>query len=333
MRRRDFFDVGCEPMSEIGSPNNPNLLDQLLNDDLPTLEWPVSTNSLSSLTPSLLLASDHVANKDLPSTSSQQHELTLPTNLHFETLSRLNVDIHREYDNMARFCSNMTFEEFICSNEIVDGYANLQMVNKSAQEFLVLIKTLHRQMGVRSVTRRDSQNAAAPGDMMTLTMDPALSDDLGTPELNNIPDTHRPAHDSPTMFLVISCFVQLIKHLELIFKIIHNRISDTSMPPIGPAPMAFADVPLIESSSQFILFCELMSHILSQTNIVLGLPSAWSRRSAWTGLLRETRYREMINAELGEVDAESGWTKRPGRLLENMKETKELFVEASMVGF
>lgn len=332
VRRRDFFDTGYEPLDHPRSPDGFDPLNELLNDDLPRLEWPTSTTSLPSFSPSLLLPSENHPLRERPSPPSQHHELTLPTNVHFETLSRLNVDIHREYDNMARFSSDMTFEEFICSNEFVDGYANLQMVNKSAQEFLVVIKALHRQMGARKLLRQNVQTSDISEDVMALAMDPALADAVETLERNDSTQTHQPTYDSPTIFLVISCFVQLIKHLELVFKIIHDRVSDTSIPLIGPAPMAFADVPLIESSSQFILFCELMSHILCQTNLVLGLPSLWSKRSSWTGLLKENRYREMVNTELGEVGAESGWTKRPGRLLEKIRETKDLFVEASMAG-
>ncbi|CAM1510493.1 Fc.00g008280.m01.CDS01 [Cosmosporella sp. VM-42] len=267
--------------------------------------------------------------KELPPPPPSQ--LAITKNIHFETLSRLNVDIHKSYDTISKFVATQTFEDFICMQfDAMNGYENIKMVVKSAQEFLVVIKALHRQMGVKVVSRLGAH------DPLALTMDPEL---LGVPTpstdtSDNIDDDDAfPSHDAPTMFLVISCYVQLIKHLELVFNLVHSRITDKATAPPNPAPMmSFADVPLIEASTQFVLFCELVSHVLGQINLVLGLPSPWAERSVWIGLLKGRRYREMVNAELGSVEG-GVWTERPGRLMDKARATKELFAECSMMGF
>jgi hypothetical protein len=139
-----------------------------------------------------------------------------------------------------------------------------------------------------------------------------------------------PVFDSPTMFLVISCYVQLIKHLEFVFKITFNSLSDPNQDLLESAPMAFADVPLVEPSTQFMLFSELIRHIMSQINLIIGFPSPWSSKSAWTGLMTCQRYKDMLNVELGSV--EDGWTTRPNKLMELNRITKLMLDEFSMMG-
>ncbi|KAH6885738.1 hypothetical protein B0T10DRAFT_491454 [Thelonectria olida] len=259
-----------------------------------------------------------------------QH-IVAPTNQHFEALSRLNVDIHKGWDNMLRFPAQPSFKDFIClPHPTMDGYKNLQLLMKNAQEFLGVIKALHRQLGTQPMSK---QTRSASPDLLALTTDASLSGST-TPSSGSSPTHDLPqlstTHDSPTMFLVISCYVQLIRHIEMVLKIIYDSVADPTAEPVGRAPMAYADVPIIEASSQFILFCELVRHVVGQTNLVLGLPSVWTGRSAWTGLLRHERHRGMVNAELGAVDGL--WTTRPARLLDLTTMSKELFIELSMLG-
>ncbi|RSL40555.1 hypothetical protein CEP53_013291 [Fusarium sp. AF-6] len=263
-----------------------------------------------------------------------QQRIIVPTKLHFETLSKLNVEIHKGWNHVSQCRENTPFDEFICdSYASISGFENLQLVMKSAQEFLVVIKALHRQLGTRTATHR---GRTARSDLTALVMDPALSgttspSSAGSPpgEPGTAPSLP-PVFDSPTMFLVISCYVQLIKHFEFILKCIFDSVSDANQDLIRPAPMEYAHVPLVEASTQFILFSELVRHVLSQINLVLGLPSIWSNRSAWTGLLTCQRYKDMVNVELGAM--EGMWTARPGKLIEMTRLIKEMFVEFSMMG-
>ncbi|OIW31337.1 hypothetical protein CONLIGDRAFT_680048 [Coniochaeta ligniaria NRRL 30616] len=121
--------------------------------------------------------------------------------------------------------------------------------------------------------------------------------------------------DTPIGYLVISCFVQLICPLEVCVSIMHARKADTS----SSEPRLVLDV--------------AFANVLGQIQLMLGLPSPWSTKSAWTGLLTPPRYRDMLNAELGVV--EGGWTARSEKLMEVMEvmsTTKELLLEGSMMG-
>lgn len=263
-----------------------------------------------------------------------QQQIIMPTKLHFETLSKLNVEIHKGWNHVANVREDTPFDQFICDYYAsISGYENLQMVMKSAQEFLVVIKALHRQLGTRTATHR---GRTARSDLTALAIDPALSGTMSPsstgspPGASNTAPSLPPVFDSPTMFLVISCYVQLVKHFEFILKCIYDSISDTDQDLIRPAPMEYAHVPIIEASTQFILFSELVRHVLGQINLVLGLPSIWSSRSAWTGLLTPRRYRDMVNVELGAM--EGMWTARPGKLVEMTRLIKDMFVEFSMMG-
>ncbi|KAM0242304.1 hypothetical protein ACHAPO_000716 [Fusarium lateritium] len=241
-----------------------------------------------------------------------------PSEQLFEKLSRLNADIHRGREFAAQFVSNSDLHDFICKvHSTMNGYENVQMALRTAQDFLVVLKTLHRQLGMRSVScygRQPYTNKM----IMALTADtptssasspPSLSSGGTTPTSESYAPRLPPVFDSPTMFLIISCYVQLIKHLEFVLKLIFNSISDPQRDLIDSAPMAFAEVPLIEPSTQFVLFSELLRHVMSQINLLVGFPSPWSSKTAWTGLMTCQRYKDMLNSELGVV--EDGWTTRP----------------------
>ncbi|KAF7551525.1 hypothetical protein G7Z17_g4945 [Cylindrodendrum hubeiense] len=267
---------------------------------------------------------------ELPSLETQ---MILPTNTYFEKLSRLNMEIRKGFRSIAPSFVQPTFIEFICTPHIdSDGYKNVQVLMMNAQEFLDTIKALHRQLGTRIVSR---QTCPQSPNAFTLSLDPCfvVPTTLSSPGTGTSPDDDPPqstTHDAPTMLLVISCYVQLIRHIEFVLKIVYDSFSSATAAPIGRVPMSYADVPITDMSSQFSLFCELVRHIFSQMNLVLGLPSPWSNRSAWTGLLRAQRYRNLVNAELGAV--EGSWTTRPAKVLEMVTMTKELFVEISMMG-
>ncbi|KAI5458156.1 hypothetical protein BGZ63DRAFT_321122, partial [Mariannaea sp. PMI_226] len=310
-------------------------LDYLLDDTATVpLEWYTSANSLPSFSASLgsfnLPMECWPGVKQLENFVEEREQQTVltPSNRHFEGLSRLNFDIRKGWDSLNRLPTLPTFKEFICD---MDGYKNMQVLITNFQEFLSLIKALHRQIGTRG---KSKQNRTACWESLAATVNPYYSSSSASPSSDDTSPQEAPrpsaTHDSPTMFLVISCYVQLIRHMESVLKIVYDSINSPTAESISPAPMAYADVPIIEASSQCILFFELLHHVIGQTNLVLGLPSPWSGRSAWTGLLHQERYRAMINEELGDV--QGLWTTRPIRLLELMKVSKEMFIEFSMMG-
>ncbi|KAM0417062.1 hypothetical protein ACHAPT_012968 [Fusarium lateritium] len=318
--------------SQSQSPEDMQFLQGLLDDPMSGFNW--NLDSFCSYDPESLPfpMENWPSVRELDPPEIEQR-IIVPTKLHFETLSKLNVEIHKGWNHVARVSEHTPFDEFICNTYAsVSGYENLQMVMKSAQEFLTLIKALHRQLGTRTVTHR---GRTSPADSTALILDPALSgrspSSAETPSgASTATPSLPPVFDSPTMFLVISCYIQLVKHFEFILKCIYRSISDTDQDLIRPAPMEYARVPIVEPSTQFILFSELVHHVLSQINLVLGLPNLWSNRSAWTGLLTCQRYRDMVNVELGAM--EGTWTARPGKLLEMTRLIKDLFVEFSMMG-
>jgi hypothetical protein len=262
-----------------------------------------------------------------------------PSEQLFEKLSKLNVDIHRGREFAALFTSSSDLHGFICgADNTLNGYRNIQMALRTAQDFLVVLKSLHRQLGTRTVScygRQPYTNKT----IMALGVDMSTSSPSSSPSLSSggaIPTSGSatpqlpPVFDSPTMFLIISCYVQLIKHLEFVLKLIFTCMSDPQRDLIDTAPMAFADVPLAEPSTQFVLFYELLRHVVSQINLLIGFPSPWSSKSAWTGLMTSQRYKDMLNSELGAV--EDGWTTRPNKLMELNRRTKAMLDELSMVG-
>ncbi|KAF0638175.1 hypothetical protein FPSE5266_10997 [Fusarium pseudograminearum] len=262
-----------------------------------------------------------------------------PTEQLFEKLSRLNADIHRGREFAAQFVSNSDLHGFICKiHNTMNGYENVQMALRTAQDFLVVLKTLHRQLGTRTVscygrqpyTNKTILALAADTSTSSASPSPPLSSSSTTPTSGSTAPQPPPVFDSPTMFLIISCYVQLVKHLEFVLKLIFNSISDPQTDLIDSAPMAFAEVPLVEPSTQFVLFSELLRHVMSQINLLVGFPSPWSSKSAWTGLMTCQRYKDMLNSELGAV--EGGWTTRPSKLMELNRITKGMLDELSMVG-
>ncbi|RGP59466.1 hypothetical protein FLONG3_11184 [Fusarium longipes] len=263
-----------------------------------------------------------------------------PSEQLFEKLSKLNADIHRGREFTSQFTSHFDLHDFICNvNDTMNGYQNVQMALRTSQDFLVVLKSLHRQLGVRNVscygrqpyTNKTIMALTAHMSTYTSSPSPSLSSSGGTtPTSESATPQLPPVFDSPTMFLIISCYVQLIKHLEFIVKSVLSSISDPQRDLIDSAPMAFAEVPLIEPSTQFVLFFELLRHVVSQINLLIGLPSSWSNKSAWTGLMTCQRYKDMLNSELGAV--EDGWTTRPDKLIELNRRTKGMLDELSMIG-
>jgi hypothetical protein len=101
---------------------------------------------------------------------------------------------------------------------------------------------------------------------------------------------------------------------------------------IPPAIASFAGVPVVEFITQGAIFAEMMRGNFGQMMLVLGLPtdSWWMGKTVWTGLLKEQRYRDLLNSELGAV--ENGWTTRPQKLMKTIKDCQGLIDECMMSG-
>lgn len=316
----------------LDSGANVQFLDGLLEDQPTGLDWVLAGDNglgLNDFGHSIAPMDSWPVSQD-PKQFYPDQTLALALTDHlFESLSRINVEIHRGWEVILHYASDKRFEDFIRSEtEGFNGYVNLKTLIKSTQEYLVVIKALHRKLGTRPMPK-----PVASSNALTMGFDPVLSASYGLSTLGGDQDeTLRGLIlDSPTVFLVVSCYVQLVKHSEFVFKMILERLRDTQAGPSPAAHLAFADVAIIESSTQFIVFTDLMYHILAQINVVLGLPSPWYGRSTWTGLLRPRKYREMLNKELGAV--EGLWTVRPARLLEITRVVKDLLMEQSMTGY
>ncbi|KAH7153073.1 hypothetical protein EDB81DRAFT_444602 [Dactylonectria macrodidyma] len=321
-------------------------LDSLPDDDgtAPSSDWAVAFNAQFGLgCPETMPLESWPRIQDvelpLPVPELSSCQVVLPSISDFETLSRLNVDVRKGLEYIERYKVQPTFSFFICAThdgiDGMNGYKNAQMLMTHVQQFLDIIKALHRQLGTRITPAQANPPSPNP---FTLALDPSIIGS-GTPSPTGVSSTRASpgddsplsaTHDAPTLLLVISCYVQLIKHIETALKIVYDSVNNPVEEVVVGAPMSYADVPVIHVSTQFILFCELLTHAIAQVNLVLGLPSPWSGRSAWTGLLRHERYRNLLNAELGSV--EGAWTTRPAKLLEKTRKTKEIFVELSMLG-
>jgi hypothetical protein len=267
--------------------------------------------------------------------------IVLPTTQeHFATLSKINIELHRSWESLSTnsFCVGASF----CYGK--SSFIDLELLKRildSVQDFLGTIKAMHRRLGTRDSARpiikygrperEDSSTttSTSPEDVHAQQSQGSFQtgSGCGLKSRNTIIDSH-------TAFLVISCYSQVIKHIELIATIVNHHLGDETMPLMGPAEnMTLMGLNVVDFSSQVGLFTELVRNVVCQITLVLGLPMApWSGRSVWTGLLREDRYREMLNQELG-GPIQDQWTTRPAKLMEAMDETRRLVMEVSMMGY
>ncbi|KFA80487.1 hypothetical protein S40288_02043 [Stachybotrys chartarum IBT 40288] len=257
---------------------------------------------------------------------------------HFHSLSRINVDLHGVWDGMTSSGRGFTLDDLIAPRpeDLVHGVERFHIILKSAQEFLSILKSLHRTIGTRCAQPDSPASASAPHHSLPLSINlitsyMCSSPSTPSPRAANPPLLGR-CLDSPTAFLVISCYVLLVKTLELVFTAAFDRLSN---PVGGPLPtltdMRFGKVVLDDFSTYGILHAEMFLHFVRQINMVLGFPHRLSSRSIWTGLLSTHRYRNMINDELGCV--EGAWTTRPEKLVELIVMTRELMHDVSLMGY
>lgn len=252
----------------------------------------------------------------------------------FASLSKINIDLHSIWTTFSnadatpgRLTIESLVEGFCCPKIVEDGStfsvnALLAMLS-TLQEYLVTVKELHRGFGL--VDASHDASASPPATSLT--------------EQHKQQPQCEPSLDSPTAFLVISCFHQIVRTLELVFTTVNTCLSPelaattVAFPP--PRDVTFAGVDILEFSSQGVMYAELVRHVLRQLFVILGLPQADAphARTMWTGLLSKGRYMDLLNAELGGGKDCTEWTPRPAKLLESLDTCKEMFIQRSMAGY
>lgn len=254
-----------------------------------------------------------------------------------QTLSRLNNEIRNATDSIVNAEAGVRFESLFTKG--CPGMTCVKVILRAAQEYLSTIKALHKMVGTKVTPSPEPPEPALsprppppnfdhlfPSLAKSVCPEPCLD---SSPTLQKTPEP--PILDSHVAFLVVSCFAQLIRPLELIFTLITDRMSIGSVPDPLPGDMSFADVAIVEFTTQVLVFVEIVRHVLGQIQLVLGLPSTWSDKSMWTGLLSPPKYQYMLNKELGAVEGQ--WSARPARLMNLVDVAKDLLLEYSMVGF
>lgn len=333
-------------------PEDPSFLLGPTEDTIP-LESPIGNTCCGR--PEVCDAINQPEPESPPLTESTIIHVT--TNVHFTTLSRLNMELHGLWETMSMQPGNGSLEGFVCGCNFA-GTNHLrpyQSLMKISQDYLLTIKALHKSLGTRadgisprpcdwrdhghrlplpqpseeveeeapSLTSKSSTSGSSSSSCTANSPPEGAESDSG-------PDHVVP--DSPTALLVISCFCQIVEHLEIFFKISQARLLDPTTPLISPANATFAGVRVTEFPLQGALFGEMLRCNFAQIIVVLGLPTKpwWSGKTIWTGLLADDKYRELLNNELGSV--ENGWTTRPTQIIRTIENCEKLLNDVMMSG-
>ncbi|VUC32757.1 unnamed protein product [Clonostachys rosea] len=250
---------------------------------------------------------------------------------HFVTLSRINVELHTLWETMKNHPANGTFESFLGDCSLDDGtiLKPYQSLMTLLQDYLITIKAIHKALG----TRQDTVKSRAAAWARACFILQSNSPDDGSPQ--NRPPTpvaDRVLLDSPSALLIISCFSQIVQHLEIFLSITQSRLLDPRAPFVTPANASFAGVPVFEYLTQGALFAEVLWNSFAQMVLVLGLPTSpwWSGNSVWTGLLAEDRFRDLLNHELGCV--EDQWTTRPTNIMLMLNQIRQHITDSLLSG-
>ncbi|CAH0055218.1 unnamed protein product [Clonostachys solani] len=347
---------------------DPQILDQQANQTAPTpidmesMDWMLPEVSdfllesveevvVPSLSPGEAASIFQPQTAGAPPMDIQTAVIHLTKKDHFASLSRINMELHGLWETMRTQPASGTLEGFLCDCNLVEGNAlkPYQSLMKVLQDYLVTIKALHKILGTKQdfvkprppvwmpracliLSSHNPMGEASPScSSSSSTGDSSTS---GSPQqTQRFPEADRVILDSPTALLLISCFSQIVQHLEIFYSISQSRLLDPTAPLVPPADNAsFAGVPIVEFLPQGALFSEVLRNNLAQIILILGLPTEpwWSGKTVWTGLLSEQRFRDLLNHELGSV--ENGWTTRPSSVIMVMDKTKKLLTDAMMSG-
>lgn len=324
-----FDDVDFSADSPFGDMTDIIQLDEAMAASTPSssLDWSISSVSTPFMFDSLdnMLIQTHklsfplIQNPPPPS----QALIVGASDAHFAALSKVNSDLHSARQSLGSQSMNsvMTLETVICGlcdeNENVGrGINSIQTTLRAIQEYAITVKAPHRKHGIH---HRPTNDPSTPQDQNSSSM---TYQDVNDPPW---------ILDSPTALLVISCFSQMISFLEFVLSVFNTRLSDFTAPEPSAGRISLADVPLLEFSSQLLIYAELINHLLKQIMLVLGLPVSWPGKSTWIGLLTTQRYRELLNAELGSV--EGMWSARPAKVLGMIDALKGILLMQSMSGY
>ncbi|CAG9996985.1 unnamed protein product [Clonostachys byssicola] len=250
---------------------------------------------------------------------------------HFNTLSRINVELHTLWETMKNHPANGTFESFLGDCSLDDGtiLKPYQSLMTLLQDYLITIKAIHKALGTRQDTVK---SRAAAWKRACLILQSNSPDDGSPQDQPPTPVADRVLLDSPSALLIISCFSQIVQHLEIFLSITQSRLLDPRAPFIAPANASFAGVPVFEYLTQGALFAEVLWNSFAQMVLVLGLPTSpwWSGNSVWTGLLAEDRFRDLLNHELGCV--EDKWTTRPTNIMLMLNSIRQHITDSLLSG-
>jgi hypothetical protein len=241
----------------------------------------------------------------------------------FKLLSTINMDLHRLGTKLANYDGNKDFESFICSeSEDFSGFSFLQSIMSGAQQYVVSIRTLRMKLQSGRGLSQQQQQTTTGELLLTLGYDESDSESHSSTE-----ELHHTL-DSPTAFLVVSCFAQLIKFEEFVFSLFLSSQQESSKSVLGYREVHLAGVQILDNPLQGVLFVELVLVVLNQAMIILGIPSTWARKAQGPGLCSPPRYREMLNKELGGV--EGLWSARPAKLVELASQMKSAMTNACL---
>ncbi len=297
--------------------------------------------------PGFRLGSDGEHNVPQPSASESPSRpmescgiVRITSDSHFSSLSRINKELHAISERMSRQTRQGTLDSFVVDtvehNGATVSLKPYQYLMKVSQDYLQVIKSLHRSLDTNSRIGPMAHSDSVDQSCFALTIHPSLASTTNGSNhdaTQSDPSSEQLILDSSTALLVISCFSQLLRHLEAFFAISQARLRNPFDRPIASVDESFAGVSIVDFLTQCVMFFELIRNVFGQTIVILGLPTGtwWCGKTMWAGLLTEQRYRDMLNQELGAV--ENGWSTRPSKFMETVDACRTAITDASMSGW
>ncbi|KAL2205727.1 hypothetical protein CC79DRAFT_1369183 [Sarocladium strictum] len=275
------------------------------------LGTPIGTSGLMSLTlppqPQLL---------DNEPFSVPSRPQTRPLDSAFEALSKINSTLHSVSQNL-----NETWPvENICNRPKMEGLPDMvifQLTIQASQEFLTTLKTIHRSVGMNKPN--------FPPGIRTVPSGNWRSSFASEPSAYS-----QPKLDIATTLLIVSCFVQLIEVFESLLNMFELFARFTMGETLVNEGLVFADVQIPDFTTQIVMFAEMVRHVLTQINVVIGVPGTRRLNTIWVGLLTDPKGQEILKRELG-GNAYQDWSERPKKLITGIDRLKGVVEEAAML--
>jgi hypothetical protein len=136
--------------------------------------------------------------------------------------------------------------------------------------------------------------------------------------------------DIATTLLIVSCFVQLIEVFESLLNMFELFARFTMGETLVNEGLVFADVQIPDFTTQVVMFSEMVRHVLTQINVVIGVPGTRRLNTIWVGLLTDPKGQEILKRELG-GNNQQDWSERPKRLITGIDRLKGVVEEAAML--